>query len=113
MLSLDGQMGLLRKKVGFRVVPSLNTNIIFGTVLIERFIEKIITKAGLIASINSSPFAIVNKTLRDYVLAIESHDNEGQPERLSAKQLCEDTRARTLATMSKTIVNVKTSAGGI
>lgn len=76
------------------------------TSFIGQFIEKVNPKAGVISPVNSSPFAIVDKIREKHALTMVSHSDKEQLERLAIDQLCEVTRAKTIALISKTIVEV-------
>lgn len=91
------------------MVPNLTTKFILGTAFIGQFIEKFSLKAGLTIAMSSSPVAIVDKTGRDYVLNIESHDSKVQPAPFVAKQLCIVTLSIILPPMRETIVECNTS----
>lgn len=58
--------------------------------------------------INSSSVKIVKETRGDLALTIESHTKEGKPEKLAAEQPCEGFRETLLASISETIMKVKT-----
>lgn len=59
---------------------------------------------------NSNPVAVVDKTRKNQVLCIQSHDEKWHLEWVVVEQPCEATRIPALALMSETIEEVKFSA---
>lgn len=81
-------MGQHYEKTVFLVVTSLETNDITGTTLIGEFIERNVSKKGLLTPITPSSVAIVDAARQENVLTIERHGNKDTPEQLTAKQQC-------------------------
>lgn len=106
-------MGQLHKNIDFLLVSFPETDIIFGTAFIGKYVENISPSASIITPMNSSPVARENAICRDHVLPIESYNTQGKLDRSAAKQLCVATRKTKLASMSETIVKVNISVVGI
>lgn len=113
VISLEVFEGELHKKVGFLVVPSLKTIVIFDTAFIEKYVENISSMVSFIALVNASPVAVVSAMCQDYVLTFESYNGQRKPDWAAAEQKCVLTQAMSLAPMSKSIEGVHTSAEGI
>lgn len=103
VVSTKLQIGQVRRKIGFLVVPEMEINIILETIFDEKYIEGISTKTDLITPSEFSPLAIIDGSRRDHKMTVSVENLIAEGWTSTNEHLGVISRLANLPLMSKTV----------